>query len=362
VDKKVDYNITFRKKDKGWQFIISYKEDGKWKQKSKQGFKTQKEAKPAADKMLTELKKQLNNKKEILNSDYDTLKFTQLFDYFIDHSILYKEYNTIKGYKNAFAGFKILKDMPVKEIKKLDITKCVDGMVEKKLKYETIRTNLRRIKLAFEYYIENYDPNYINPINNIKLAKDKTESNKKALTKEQLTKLFEELKNNKFYIVAYIAGNCGLRCSEILGLTWNDINKIDMTLSVNKQWKVLKNGKSGFGPLKTKNSNRKVPITKNILHELEKYDKANPRNIANRIAPFNKASIEKYLNPELRKLAGISIHELRHTYATLLISNGVDFKTAASILGHTVEMTLRIYSHVTEDMLKSASKKIEKIF
>ncbi|WML35385.1 Arm DNA-binding domain-containing protein [Clostridium sp. OS1-26] len=39
----MDYNITWRKKDKGWQCIISYKDStGKWKQKSKQGFKTQK--------------------------------------------------------------------------------------------------------------------------------------------------------------------------------------------------------------------------------------------------------------------------------------------------------------------------------
>ena len=42
----LNYNITFREKDKGWQCIVSYKEkSGKWKQKSKQGFKTKKEAK-----------------------------------------------------------------------------------------------------------------------------------------------------------------------------------------------------------------------------------------------------------------------------------------------------------------------------
>lgn len=53
----MEYNITYRQKDKGWQFIISYKEHGKWKQKSKQGFSTKKEAKPFAEKALKELKK-----------------------------------------------------------------------------------------------------------------------------------------------------------------------------------------------------------------------------------------------------------------------------------------------------------------
>ncbi|MDU7714688.1 MAG: Arm DNA-binding domain-containing protein, partial [Clostridium butyricum] len=42
----MEYNVTYRQKDKGWQFIISYKDyNGKWRQKSKQGFKTKKEAK-----------------------------------------------------------------------------------------------------------------------------------------------------------------------------------------------------------------------------------------------------------------------------------------------------------------------------
>ena len=58
----------------------------------------------------------------------------------------------------------------------------------------------------------------------------------------------------------------------------------------------------------------------------------------------------------------ITIHELRHTYATILISNGVDFKTAAKLLGHDVEQTMKVYSHVTSDMLENAKNIIENIF
>ena len=50
----------------------------------------------------------------------------------------------------------------------------------------------------------------------------------------------------------------------------------------------------------------------------------------------------------------ISIHELRHTYATMLISKGLDFKTVAKLMGHEVEQTLKTYSHVTDDMMKKA--------
>ena len=56
------------------------------------------------------------------------------------------------------------------------------------------------------------------------------------------------------------------------------------------------------------------------------------------------------------------ISELRHTYATMLIGNGVDFKTAASLLGHDVEQTMKVYSHVTNDMLEKTRNIIENIF
>lgn len=43
---KMDYNITYREKDKGLQVIISYKDNtGKWRQKSKQGFENSREGK-----------------------------------------------------------------------------------------------------------------------------------------------------------------------------------------------------------------------------------------------------------------------------------------------------------------------------
>ncbi|MCW6074473.1 Arm DNA-binding domain-containing protein [Clostridium sporogenes] len=48
-------------KNKGWQFIISYEFNGKCKQRSNQGFKTPKEAKPVAEAMLEDLKIEIAN-------------------------------------------------------------------------------------------------------------------------------------------------------------------------------------------------------------------------------------------------------------------------------------------------------------
>ena len=52
----MQYNLTFRQKDKGWQVIVSYKQGEKWKQRSRQGFSSKKEAKYAADLIIESLK------------------------------------------------------------------------------------------------------------------------------------------------------------------------------------------------------------------------------------------------------------------------------------------------------------------
>jgi len=117
-----------------------------------------------------------------------------------------------------------------------------------------------------------------------------------------------------------------------------------------------------FGSLKSKNSKRIVPIPPKTLSELKAYKKISATDINNRIIILNKNTYIGTYSPKLKKLFGITIHELRHTYATLLISNGIDFKTAAKLLGDDVKQIIKTYSHVTDDMLKNATNKIAKIF
>lgn len=359
----MNYNITYRQKDNGWQFIISYKENGKWKQKSKQGFKTKKEAKPAAEKMLNEIKNLIKSEKNILNPEYNTITFKELTEEFINHSKLYKEYNTIRSYQNYANAFKPLNDIKIININKSKIQKTVDSLINSNLSNSTIKEYLKRSTLFFKYYIENYNNNYTNPINKIILPKIEKKSNKKALTKSELDFLLKKIKciNYDYYIISLLAGTCGLRAGEILGLTWNDIDELNNLININKQWKRINNKVYGFGNLKSNNSMRLIPIPPKTLKELKEYHSFSITDINNRICPFNESKIHT-LNKKLKSISNISIHELRHTYATLLISNGIDFKTASEILGHDIEQLIKTYSHVTNDMMNKATNKISKIF
>ncbi|AQR93347.1 site-specific integrase [Clostridium saccharoperbutylacetonicum] len=360
----MDYNVTYRKKDKSLQCIISYKDtNGKWKQKSKQGFKAQKEAKPYIENTIKELEKRFASEKSIISPDYNLITFKMLCDEFVEHEKLYREHNTVRNHKIAFIVFSDLDNKKVVFLKKIDIRKCFDKVVSD-LKHATLKKYLQSIKLLFNYYIDNYDNNFSIDLN-LEIPKDKVPTIKRALSKSELDELLtsKRLLKSKYYIVAYIAANTGLRCGEILGLTWSDIDEINLRINVTRQWKISANSNDyDFGNLKNKNAYRYVPISPAFIKKLKEYKNTVPTDIHNRIAPFNNLQITSSFNTTLRQIGNITIHELRHTYITLLVSNGLDFKTIAKIAGHDVKQTLITYSHVTDDMMKNASNTISKIF
>ncbi|AUM96361.1 MULTISPECIES: tyrosine-type recombinase/integrase [Clostridium] len=360
----MDYNITFRRKNKGWQFIISYKFNGKWKQKSKQGFKSQKEAKPVAEAMLEDLKQEIENQKH-LNIEYMGITLKKFSQIYLEHESLYREKNTIEMKEYSLKKFKILNDMLLKDISNLDIQKCVDVMIKDGLSKQTIKNYLSMLKAMFNSAINQFNIITSNPVSNIKLPEDKGLKEKKALTQAQFQHLLDNIKDCKLNLITLLAGSCGLRIGEILGLKWSDIDEINLTISIKRQLKrVGDKNKHGIGSLKTKNSYRTIPLSENVYKKLKNYKNTYPLNFDDRLFNFTNTSSMASRLSELYLESGydISIHELRHTYATTLIANGVDFKTVAKLMGHSVEQTIRTYSHVTDEMMKKATQTIRSIF
>ena len=57
----------------------------------------------------------------------------------------------------------------------------------------------------------------------------------------------------------------------------------------------------------------------------------------------------------------IRFHDLRHTFATMAIENGMDIKTLSAMIGHiSAETTLNIYSHITDTMQQQAAVRIDR--
>ena len=356
----LNYNITFREKDKGWQCIVSYKEkSGKWKQKSKQGFKTKKEAKAYSNVIIKELES-----KQGLNKDMEGITLKEYSNIFIDHISLYKTVSTIQLYKYTFDKFKSLYNKDITKITTMDLQITIDELVKSGLSYNTMKGIKSRLSYIFKVAINQYNIINKNPASKLVITNIEKAKNKKALNKNELMELINNTDNLKYKLCLSIAGMCGLRRGEILGLTWDNIDFKKNTLTINKQWKKINTG-WGFGKCKTLNSYRTIPISTFIKELFIEYRKAsNISNIDNRIFDWvNPDDLSTYISSYLKRQGyNITLHELRHTYATMLISNGVDFKTAALLLGHDVEQTMKTYSHVNEDMLNKASNIIKNIF
>ncbi len=360
----MDYNVTYRNRNGGIQIIVSWKDiNGKWHQKPRQGFKTKKEAKQVLEDLLEKCKEEY----KIIDKQDKCMKnitFKDFCDIYLDHLKIYKEAWTIINYENSLKKFKDLNNKEIAKITMLDIQQCVDKAIKEGIQTSTLKGYLTKINNIFEAAVKEYYIISKNPYHKPKLISDKKTTEREVLTIKQLDNLINKLDNEKFRMISILAGKCGLRIGEIIGLTWDCVDFQNRILKVRKQWKVLKSGENGFGTLKTKNSNRDIPFSLDVCKELKEYKKKFPLRLDNRVFDYkNTNSVASNLRQAYAYVGyNISAHNLRHTYATMLISNNIDLKTVAELMGHSLDMTIQIYSHVNNDMRKKATNVINNIF
>lgn len=165
------------------------------------------------------------------------------------------------------------------------------------------------------------------------------------------------LKNEplKYQIMVRLALQCGMRRSEILGLAWTDIDFDNNTININKALSYLKGEGQIIKETKNKSSNRIIYANKDLINLINNL----PRN--NEYI-FNKEHIDnvtKWFNRFLirHSLKHMRFHDLRHTHATLLISNNVNMKVVSTRLGHSsINTTLNLYTHTLSEDDKKASE------
>jgi len=156
----------------------------------------------------------------------------------------------------------------------------------------------------------------------------------------------------------------GLRKGELVALQWSDLDEANGTISVSKQYVKNPNGELALTRPKTETSVRKVSIPQGAVDLLVAEHNKHPDNPYMFPSPITG---EMYypdsivnLHKKILKDAGlphIRFHDLRHTFATLALQNGVDVKTVSSMLGHyDAGFTLRTYTHATRQKQDEAAQ------
>ena len=204
-----------------------------------------------------------------------------------------------------------------------------------------------------------------NPCENCRIPpKDKKEMT--ILPPEKIGRYLQEAEKYGVLPMFYLELSSGLRRGELLALQWSDLNVKERILTVNKQVTRME-GELDVTEPKTKNSVRKVALSQQAVDLLVQEHEQHPDNPilfpSPRTGGYWSPDAVSRINRKLLKNAGIEehvrFHDLRHTFATMAISSGVDVKTLSSMLGHySAGFTLDTYTHITSDMQRGAAEKI----
>lgn len=188
-----------------------------------------------------------------------------------------------------------------------------------------------------------------------------------------------KMKNDRFYVLYYLAIATGMRQGELLGLKWIDLGWEQGFLQVQRQFTKKKGGGFELTSPKTKAGIRRIDVGKatlNILraHRQEQFNLMvavgedwNGQDLifSTQIGtPLDRDNLRKHFKRLLKDagLPEIRFHDLRHTAASLMLNNGVPVIVVSRRLGHAKpSVTLDVYGHLIPSKQKEAASLMDQL-
>lgn len=211
------------------------------------------------------------------------------------------------------------------------------------------------------------------------------------LTADQVTTLLAATRpagdkpGSRWHALWALTATAGLRIAEALALTWDDIDTVARTVTVRRTLhrvpgRVLSDGSRepgewGTRQPKTRGSRRTVPLTETALaalrvhelHQAQEQMRSGKRRRGLVFAtpkgePVHGTSALRDLKKDLKaaRLPEVTVHQLRHSAASVMLEAGVPLKLVSDVLGHsTIRITADLYSHVSPGTAREAADRLE---
>jgi integrase len=245
---------------------------------------------------------------------------------------------TVRVYENIFSRFnEFIKRKPLQEItpRDLDLYKC--GRISK-VSANTVNHELRGLRAFFNRLIlwNILEKTPCQGVKNIRVV----ETTRPYLTKEDLQKLLEHTKGTQLHDIILFAAMTGMRRGEIVNLTWQDIDWQHQSIVVKSSLTYqTKGGKIRLIPM---NSTVKALLEgmSNRSGYLFPGDRGGKYNGNFASQRFRKAIRDCGLDKRLH------FHSLRHTFASLLVKEGISLYHVQKLLGHSSPRVTEIYAHL----------------
>lgn len=197
----------------------------------------------------------------------------------------------------------------------------------------------------------------------------------KVLTKEELERFLEVAKKHRLYPAFYLLATTGLRRGELLALRWSDVDLERGTITVNRSLTTLNRGFIVQEP-KTKSGKRTIPLLPEAVEILKEWrkkwleeklalgpdwpgtDLVFPSEVHTPIYPRNFLRTFRNICKEAH-IKDLTIHGLRHSFASFLLASGENPKVVQELLGHaSISLTLDTYSKVLPGLKEQAVMKL----
>lgn len=259
------------------------------------------------------------------------------------------KHNSILSYRTACSASIIpyFKNKFVSDIKPIDIKLFQDSLVKRGLKRQSIAMARVLIKELFDIaIIREYIT--INPVKMVNMPKMKvTKEKPKPFTLDEIDLILKNTGGSvrNFLGISFFTG---MRSGELLALRWEDIDFNTDTISISN---TIASGI--INTAKTKSSVRDIEM----LDEARKYFKAQQLLTGlknefvfmdnNSFYGHNKSFYGFYQRVlKQLKIESRNLHNTRHTFASMMLNNGIDPLWVSSMLGHeNLTITLQIYTH-----------------
>ena len=391
VEYKV-YSVTTIKNGYGFRVLLTFADEST-KTQQHAGFKTKKEANAYRDEVIG----QLHTGTYIV---YGKIRVEDYLNFWLEDIMRSRVSDgTYMSYRNAIRNYIIpqIGKMYMSTLNQGYIRKLYNSVAEK---YDSVAKITRTIMKTSLDYALSKNVLAMNPAKDINLPKKVKKAEyhvlkideKKTLTLPQVLRLIEASKETPIHMQILFAVLMGLRRSEINGLKYSDVDYIHRTLKVERQLGKKPNSKAeDCAPkmltkqeLKTKTPAgvRELPIPdyvfEAILEERKTYEK-NRRRRPKEFRDWNYICCSTYGNPRSKcyhhkyykdllkslDLPDIHFHQLRNTYATILLKNSFNSKGVSHLLGHAKEIiSVDVYGdtqEIIEDCLDVLEPFIESV-
>ena len=245
--------------------------------------------------------------------------------------------------------------------------------LERGLSVKTIKDILIVLKMVMKFGVKNEWMTYYEW--DIKYPTTSTSKELEVLSVANHRKILNYIQSHFTFtgLGIYISLSTGLRIGEICALKWSDINVADGTITVSRTIERIyiiegekKHTELIINTPKTKNSCRKIPMSKELLAMIKPLKKVVNEDfyvLTNDERPTEPRTYRNYYNGLMVKLdiPKLKYHGLRHSFATRCIEAGCDNKTVSVLLGHSnISTTLNLYVHPNMEQKKRCITKMFK--